>query len=134
AGAGEEPLGALTDLDEDLTQVTRRDVRGHPSQLADDVECHPNPHRYTSRDPDVSIIVVRIERGRYGPNGPPDENAGSGDHSPRATARLDTKQEQAMSHAAFAASRPGPLAVDYQPGVCNIGPAEIARRRRAGHV
>jgi len=24
--------------------------------------------------------------------------------------------------------------VDYQPGVCNIGPAEIARRRRAGHV
>jgi hypothetical protein len=24
--------------------------------------------------------------------------------------------------------------VDYQPGACNIGPAEIARRRRAGHV
>jgi hypothetical protein len=23
---------------------------------------------------------------------------------------------------------------DYQPGICNIGPAEIARRRRAGHV
>jgi hypothetical protein len=23
---------------------------------------------------------------------------------------------------------------EYQPGVCNIGPAEIARRRRAGHV
>ena len=22
----------------------------------------------------------------------------------------------------------------YRPGVCNIGPAEIARRRRAGHV
>jgi hypothetical protein len=22
----------------------------------------------------------------------------------------------------------------YQPGTCNIGPAEIARRRRAGHV
>lgn len=22
---------------------------------------------------------------------------------------------------------------EYQPGVCNIGPAEIARRRRAGH-
>ncbi|MGA3030592.1 MAG: hypothetical protein ABSE58_07650 [Candidatus Limnocylindrales bacterium] len=22
----------------------------------------------------------------------------------------------------------------YQPGVCNIGPAEIARRRRAGHA
>jgi hypothetical protein len=25
-------------------------------------------------------------------------------------------------------------ALDYQPGVCNIGPAEIARRRRGGHV
>jgi hypothetical protein len=24
--------------------------------------------------------------------------------------------------------------VDYEPGVCNIGPEEIARRRRAGHV
>ena len=24
--------------------------------------------------------------------------------------------------------------VAYQPGVCNIGPAEIARRRRSGHV
>jgi hypothetical protein len=24
--------------------------------------------------------------------------------------------------------------VSYRPGVCNIGPAEIARRRRAGHV
>ena len=23
---------------------------------------------------------------------------------------------------------------EYRPGVCNIGPAEIARRRRAGHV
>jgi hypothetical protein len=23
---------------------------------------------------------------------------------------------------------------DYRPGVCNIGPAEIARRRRSGHV
>ena len=36
-------------------------------------------------------------------------------------------------------SRPGssPIAIDdsrYQPGVCNIGPAEIAKRRRAGHV
>lgn len=24
--------------------------------------------------------------------------------------------------------------MEYQPGVCNIGPAEISRRRRAGHV
>ncbi len=40
-----------------------------------------------------------------------------------------------MTLAAFAAtSAPGPIGVDYQPGVCNIGPAEIARRRRAGHV
>jgi hypothetical protein len=30
-----------------------------------------------------------------------------------------------------------PLSIDeprYRPGVCNIGPAEIAKRRRAGHV
>jgi hypothetical protein len=45
-----------------------------------------------------------------------------------------------MTHAAFAAthvpptSEPGPSATPYRPGVCNIGPAEIARRRRAGHV
>jgi len=25
-------------------------------------------------------------------------------------------------------------ATAYRPGICNIGPAEIARRRRAGHV
>src|SRR5262245_8951708 len=30
----------------------------------------------------------------------------------------------------------GPIAFDaqYRPGVCNIGPAEIAARRRSGHV
>lgn len=35
-----------------------------------------------------------------------------------------------------AAGRPGSLATgtDYRAGACNIGPAEIARRRRAGHV
>jgi hypothetical protein len=47
-----------------------------------------------------------------------------------------------MIQGAFAAGR-GPLANqpagtgnpdEYEPGVCNIGPAEIARRRRAGHV
>ena len=27
-----------------------------------------------------------------------------------------------------------PEETEYQPGVCNIGPAEIARRRRSGHV
>ena len=41
---------------------------------------------------------------------------------------------------AFAATRPtgtpfaGRDSTAYQPGVCNIGPAEVARRRRAGHV
>lgn len=41
---------------------------------------------------------------------------------------------------AFTSSRPPgtsgsvPGLSTYQPGVCNIGPAEIARRRRAGHV
>jgi hypothetical protein len=41
-----------------------------------------------------------------------------------------------MTHALFAAGAPAPAApaVEYQPGVCNIGPAEIARRRRAGHT
>ena len=41
-----------------------------------------------------------------------------------------------MAHSAFAtagASSQLPT-TDYQPGVCNIGPAEIARRRKAGHV
>ena len=27
-----------------------------------------------------------------------------------------------------------PPAAGYQPGVCNIGPQEIARRRRVGHI
>ena len=41
-----------------------------------------------------------------------------------------------MTHAAFAADMSGtPIAgAEYRPGVCNIGPEEIRRRRRAGHV
>ena len=41
-----------------------------------------------------------------------------------------------MTSSTFAASgTPTTVApADYQPGVCNIGPAEIARRRRAGHI
>ncbi len=41
-----------------------------------------------------------------------------------------------MTISAFASgSVPAPqTAAGYEPGVCNIGPAEIARRRRAGHV
>jgi hypothetical protein len=42
-----------------------------------------------------------------------------------------------MNRLAFAAASPPGGAItglDYQPGVCNIGPAEIARRRRAGHT
>jgi hypothetical protein len=40
-------------------------------------------------------------------------------------------------HSAFATA--GPLgsasgSLEYRPGVCNIGPAEVARRRRAGHT
>jgi hypothetical protein len=27
-----------------------------------------------------------------------------------------------------------PIGAGYEPGACNIGPAEIARRRRAGHL
>jgi len=41
-----------------------------------------------------------------------------------------------MTHAMFSTSPSGmPIAgADYQPGVCNIGPQEIRRRRRAGHA
>jgi hypothetical protein len=41
-----------------------------------------------------------------------------------------------MTVANFAAGAPGaPIAgLEYRPGVCNIGPEEIARRRRSGHV
>lgn len=39
---------------------------------------------------------------------------------------------------ATAAPSPAPIAgttgTDYRPGICNIGPAEITRRRRAGHI
>jgi hypothetical protein len=36
---------------------------------------------------------------------------------------------------ASAAGQPGrTTSAGYRPGVCNIGPAEIARRRRAGHL
>jgi hypothetical protein len=42
-------------------------------------------------------------------------------------------------HRALAAPPPAlsgidPAGADYRPGICNIGPAEITRRRRAGHV
>ena len=41
-----------------------------------------------------------------------------------------------MTISTFAASGTPPALApaDYEPGVCNIGPAEIARRRRAGHI
>jgi hypothetical protein len=41
-----------------------------------------------------------------------------------------------MTHTMFSVSPSGfPVTgVGYQPGVCNIGPQEISRRRRAGHV
>ena len=42
-----------------------------------------------------------------------------------------------MTLSPVAESRPsGPrqIELEYEPGVCNIGPAEIARRRRAGHL
>lgn len=36
--------------------------------------------------------------------------------------------------AASPPAEPAPIELEYQPGLCNIGPAEIARRRRAGHL
>ncbi len=41
---------------------------------------------------------------------------------------------QALAAPPPALSKTDPAGADYRPGVCNIGPAEIARRRRAGHV
>ncbi len=38
------------------------------------------------------------------------------------------------SHTTPTTSGASTSAEGYQPGICNIGPAEIARRRRAGHV
>jgi MFS family permease len=49
----------------------------------------------------------------------------------------DSRYPWPMTQSRFAtAGLPGPLvtAGEYQPGVCNIGPEEIARRRRAGHT
>jgi hypothetical protein len=50
--------------------------------------------------------------------------------------RLPRIQELVMTLATY--DIPGQTAThlhaEYQPGVCNIGPAEIARRRRAGHT
>ncbi|HEU4672939.1 MAG TPA: hypothetical protein VFS32_08580 [Candidatus Limnocylindrales bacterium] len=39
-----------------------------------------------------------------------------------------------MSSSAFSANPSTAAGDSYRPGVCNIGPAEIARRRRIGHV
>src|SRR6476646_7828567 len=45
-------------------------------------------------------------------------------------------KERTMTHMMFSTSPSGfsVTGVGYQPGVCNIGPLEIRRRRRAGHV
>jgi hypothetical protein len=47
-----------------------------------------------------------------------------------------TTQEPVMTIATYETLRPAAedLPSEYQPGVCNIGQAEIARRRRAGHT
>jgi len=45
-----------------------------------------------------------------------------------------------MTLTSLAAAAPTPVpaagtpAAEYRPGICNIGPAEISRRRRAGHI
>jgi hypothetical protein len=63
---------------------------------------------------------------------------GSDDHSSNVAEDIGGAHNGRIEmDSAFAAG--GPVmapggVVDYAPGVCNIGPAEIARRRRAGHV
>jgi hypothetical protein len=47
-----------------------------------------------------------------------------------------------MTGTSFAATHPSgtsranssPTPTEYRAGICNIGPAEVARRRRAGHI
>jgi hypothetical protein len=39
-----------------------------------------------------------------------------------------------MDIESFAAGAPAASPAPYEPGVCNIGPAEIARRRLVGHL
>jgi hypothetical protein len=40
-----------------------------------------------------------------------------------------------LLHTGDVKPRPAPTATaEYRPGACNIGPAEIARRRRTGHM
>lgn len=60
------------------------------------------------------------------------------DPRPRAAVAASLRRvRQVPMLSTFAAGSPsGMPAADstYRPGVCNIGPAEIARRRRAGHV
>jgi hypothetical protein len=57
------------------------------------------------------------------------------DRKAAATGR-GVEKEPIMTHVAFAAgaSAQPPVEARYEPGVCNIGPAEIARRRRTGHI
>src|SRR4051812_39294356 len=58
-----------------------------------------------------------------------------------ATAYLNTSSPDPRTHREAMAPHP-PIAAPpltsaggaYEPGVCNIGPAEIERRRRSGHV
>jgi hypothetical protein len=62
----------------------------------------------------------------------------AGDAAPVPTDRGD-KEHTVTSEEFAGTALPGmPIAgtsgTDYEPGNCNIGPAEIARRRRAGHV
>src|SRR4051812_26145032 len=58
-------------------------------------------------------------------------------YHPSTMTTLEMQRAAPMSGHATAAAALEPIAFEdgtYQPGACNIGPAEIARRRRAGHV
>ncbi len=101
--------------------------------------------------PDNGVIHSLTDIATFGPAWPHSAIAGAtvsglrpGFRARMATANETGRQlemepdheDQTMTLAAFAAnaSRAPLTEADYRPGVCNIGPAEIARRRRAGHV
>ena len=124
-----------------------------------EVDCPPNPAKRLreSQEPRVRANATgpsRSEHGREPNDGRPVRPPWDSTLEPvprgvrrsgpgPATLALDstslaTHEERAITHATFAATQPpgtlGGPPTGYQPGVCNIGSAEVARRRRAGDL
>ena len=101
-----------------------RSIQAHPPRIAKNAVLRRTGYRGTEHRSDTTS-----EQPPKPARDVPDQAAGS----PHQPIRRGTVMTQS---ALAAASGSGTTATDagYRPGVCNIGPAEIARRRRAGHV